>query len=195
MAHRTVGVGQTIRLSGTATTSTAFKVQSNVLRIVASGANAYVAIGTDPVAKATDYLVTSSQPETLAMLKMSQRVVSITKGSTTVLAAPEGTQMPFNLGDRVTLVVGDTSKIDTNYLTGDNPIVDTKVVGKSRTAGVGGDFLEKITVEANTSGVSTAFSPTTHATLFMSNKVSVISPNSNANSVVQIQQVQTTGSA
>ena len=30
MAHRTVGVGQTIRLSGTATTSTAFKVQSNV---------------------------------------------------------------------------------------------------------------------------------------------------------------------
>ena len=195
MAHRTVGVGQTIRLSGTATTSTAFKVQSNVLRIVASGANAYVAIGTDPVATATDYLVTSSQPETLAMLKMSQRVVSITKGSTTVLAAPEGTQMPFNLGDRVTLVVGDTSKIDTNYLTGDNPIVDTKVIGKSRSAGVGGDFEEKITVEANTSGVSTAFTPTGNATLFMSNKVSVISPNSDANSVVQIQQVQTTGSA
>ena len=195
MAHRTVGVGQTIRLSGTATTSTAFTVQSNVLRIVASGANAYVAIGTDPVATATDYLVTSSQPETLAMLKQSQRVISITNGATTVLAAPEGTQMPFNLGDRVTLVVEDTSKIDTNYLTGDNPIVDVKVIGKSRSAGVGGDFSEKITVEANTSGVSTAFSPTTHATLFMSNKVSVISPNSNANSVVQIQQVQTTGSA
>ena len=195
MAHRTVGVGQTIRLSGTATTSTAFKVQSNVLRIVASGANAYVAIGTDPVAKATDYLVTSSQPETLAMLKMSQRVVSITKGSTTVLAAPEGTQMPFNLGDRVTLVVGDTGKIDTNYLTGESAIVDTQVVGKSRSAGVGGDFEEKVTVEANTSGISTAFSATTHATLFMSNKVSVISPNSDANSVVQIQQVQTTGSA
>ena len=195
MAHRTVGAGQSIALTGTATTSTAFKVQSNVLRIVASGANAYVAIGTDPVATATDYLVTSSQPETLAMLKMSQRVVSITKGSTTVLAAPEGTQMPFNLGDRVTLVVGDTSKIDTNYLTGDNPIVDTKVVGKSRSAGVGGDFEEKITVEANTAGVSTAFTPTGNATLFMSNKVSVISPNSDASSVVQIQQVQTTGSA
>ena len=195
MAHKTVGVGQTIRLSGTATTSSAFTVQSNVLRVVATDGNAYVAIGTDPVATATDYLVTSSQPETLAMLKMSQRVISITNGATTTLAAPEGTQMPFNIGDRVTLVVGDTSKIDTNYLTGDNPIVDTKVVGKSRSAGVGGDFEEKITVEANTSGVSTAFSPTTHATLFMSNKVSVNSPNSNANSVVQIQQVQTTGSA
>ena len=54
MAHRTVGVGQTIRLSGTATTSTAFKVQSNVLRVVATDGNAYVAIGTDPVATATD---------------------------------------------------------------------------------------------------------------------------------------------
>ena len=195
MAHSTVGVGQTIRLSGTATTSTAFTVQSNVLRIVASGANAYVAIGTDPVATATDYLVTSSQPETLAMLKQSQRVFSITNGSTTVLAAPEGTQMPFNLGDRVTLVVGDTSMIDTNYLTGDSKIVDVKVIGNSRSAGVGGDFSEKVTVEANTSGVSTAFTPTGNATLFMSNKVSVISPNSDANSVVQIQQVQTTGSA
>ena len=195
MAHKTVGVGQTIRLSGTATTSSAFTVQSNVLRVVASDGNAYVAIGTDPVATATDYLVTSSQPETLAMLKQSQRVISITNGATTVLAAPEGTQMPFNLGDRVTLVVEDTSKIDTNYLTGDNPIVDVKVIGKIRSAGVGGDFEEKVTVEADTSGISTAFSPTTHATLFMSNKVSVISPNSDANSVVQIQQVQTTGSA
>ena len=194
MAHRTVGVGQTIRLSGTATTSTAFKVQSNVLRIVASGANAYVAIGTDPVATATDYLVTSSQPETLAMLKMSQRVVGITTidGGKTVLSAPEGTQMPFNLGDRVTLDYEGDSTNDSNYTT---LINDTKVVGKSRSAGVGGDFEEKITVEANTAGVSTAFTPTGNATLFMSNKVSVISPNSDANSVVQIQQVQTTGSA
>ena len=93
MAHRTVGVGQTIRLSGTATTSTAFKVQSNVLRIVASGADAYVAIGTDPVATTTDFLVSSGEPESLAMLKMSQRVVGITTidGGKTVLSAPEGT--------------------------------------------------------------------------------------------------------
>ena len=47
----------------------------------------------------------------------------------------------------------------------------------------------------NTAGITTAFDPGCHATLFMSNKVSVISPNSDANSVVQIQQVQTTGSA
>ena len=192
MAYRTVGAGQSIALTGTATTSTAFKVQSNVLRIVASGADAYVAIGTDPVATTTDFLVSSGEPESLAMLKQSQRVVSITKGSTTVLAAPEGTQMPFNLGDRVTLDYEGDSTNDSNYTT---LINDTKVVGKSRSAGVGGDFSEKVTVEANTSGVSTAFTPTGNATLFMSNKVSVISPNPTAASVVYIQQVQTTGSA
>ena len=188
MAYRTVGAGQSIALTGTATTSTAFKVQSNVLRIVASGANAYVAIGTDPVATATDYLVTSNQPETLAMLKMSQRVSGITTGTTTVISCPEGTQMPFQIGDRVSIDGANFAHY--NVL-----ISDTKVVGKSRTAGVGGDFLEKITVEANTAGITTAFDPGCHATLFMSNKVSVISPNSDANSVVQIQQVQTTGSA
>ena len=192
MAYRTVGAGQSIALTGTATTSTAFKVQSNVLRIVASGADAYVAIGTDPVAKTTDFLVPSSEPESLAMLRMSQRVVGITKGSTTVLEAPEGTQMPFQIGDRVTLDYEGDSTNDSNYTT---LINDTKVVGKSRSAGVGGDFSEKITVEANTSGISTAFTPTGNATLFMSSKVSVISPNPTAASVVYIQQVQTTGSA
>ena len=192
MAHRTVGVGQTIRLSGTATTSSAFTVQSNVLRVVASDGNAYVAIGTDPVATTSDYIVTTQGPESLAMLKQSQRVVGITKGTTTVLQAPEGTTMPFNIGDRVTLDFEGNTKNDSNWTT---LINDTKVVGKSRSAGVGGDFSEKITVEANTAGVSTAFTPTGNATLFMSNKVSVISPNPTAAAVVYIQQVQTTGSA
>jgi len=192
MAHRTVGAGQSIALTGTATTSSAFKVQSNVLRIVATGGNAYVAIGTDPVATASDYIVTTQGPESLAMLKMSQRVVGITKGTTTVLQAPEGTQMPFNIGDRVTLDFEGNTKNDSNWTT---LISDTKVVGKSRSAGVSGDFSEKITVEANTAGISTAFTPTGNATLFMSNKVSVISPNPTAAAVVYIQQVQTTGSA
>ena len=119
MAYRTVGAGQSIALTGTATTSTAFKVQSNVLRIVASGAHAYVAIGTDPVATTTDFLVSSGEPESLAMLKMSQRVVGITTidGCKTVLSAPEGTQMPFNLGDRVVLDYEGDSTNDSNYTT------------------------------------------------------------------------------
>ena len=193
MAHRTVGVGQTIRLSGTATTSSAFTVQSNVLRVVATDGNAYVAIGTDPVATATDYLVTSSQPETLAMLRMSQRVVGITTGATTVLEAPEGTQMPFNIGDRVTLDYEGNTKNDSNYTT---LINDTKVVGKSRSAGVGGDFLEKITVEANTTGIITAYTSNSGGSVMTSHKLSaIIADGETANSAacLYFQQVQRTG--
>ena len=188
MAHRTVGIGTSIALTGTATTSPAFKVQSNVLRIVATGGNAYVAIGTDPVATAADYIVTTGQPETLAMLKQSQRVVGITKGTTTVLECPEGTQMPFQLGDRVSIDGANFAHY--NVL-----LSNVQVIGKSRSAGVGGDFAEKITVKADTSGITTAFDAGCHASLFMSNRVSVISPNPTAAAVVYIQQVQTTGSA
>ena len=168
--------------------------QTDTLRVVNhSGNGIHVAIGNTPTASSSNYFMDKHTEAFLSLGPvLSQRVVSITKGSTTVLAAPEGTQMPFNLGDRVTLDYEGDSTNDSNYTT---LINDTKVVGKSRSAGVGGDFEEKITVEANTAGVSTAFTPTGNATLFMSNKVSVISPNSDANSVVQIQQVQTTGSA
>ena len=188
MTVRTVGIGSSVPINSTAKISSAFNVQSNVMRIVAKGKNAHVAINTGTAATNEDFFITAGEEETISITKGSQAVVSITNGSTTILEAPEGTQMPFIIGDYVTL---DTAN-DTNYTT---LINDTKVVGKSRSAGVGGDFEEKITVEANTAGVSTAFTPTGNATLFMSNKVSVISPNSDANSVVQIQQVQTTGSA
>ena len=188
MTIRPVGAGASVRLAGTATTSAAFNVQSTVMRLVAKGASAHVAIGTEPIATNASFFILGGEEEQIALTKGSQAVVGITTGTTTILEAPEGTQMPFIVGDFVTL---DTAN-DTNYTT---LINDTKVVGKSRSAGVGGDFSEKVTVEANTSGVSTAFTPTGNATLFMSNKVSVISPNSDANSVVQIQQVQTTGSA
>jgi len=191
MTLRPVGAGASVIIAGTATTSSAFRVRTNALRVVAKGKGCHVAIGTDPVATTANFYVAAGEPETLAMTKASQVVASVTKGTTTVITAPEGTQMPFNLGDRVTLDA-PAAKIDSNWLT---LINDTKVVGKSRSAGVGGDFLEKITVEANTAGIATAFSPTTHATLFMSNKVSVISPNPTAAAVAYIQQVQTTGSA
>ena len=79
-------------------------------------------------ATTTDFIVTSDEPESLAMLKMSQRVVGITKilmVVTTVDSFPEGTQMPFNLGDQVVLdqYEGDSTN-DSNYTT---LINDTKV--------------------------------------------------------------------
>ena len=103
MAHRAVGAGQSIALAGTAATSSAFKVQSSVVRVVAKGAPAFVAIGTNPVATTSDYYVPAGGTATLGITKASQRVVDIIVGAATTLVCPEGTQMPFVVGDRVTI--------------------------------------------------------------------------------------------
>ena len=66
MTHIPVGIGSSIVIStGVATTSTAFSVQSTVLRVVAVGGAAHVAIGTEPSATTTDYYVSSSTRPTI----------------------------------------------------------------------------------------------------------------------------------
>ena len=123
MAHRPVGTGvtATFAAAGTAKTTAAFQVQSNSVRIVPVGTAVNVAIGTDPMATTSDYYIPSGGSAVLALTKASQAVASITKGSTTVLVAPEGTQMPFVVGNRVTL----TDANDSNWTT---LINDTKVL-------------------------------------------------------------------
>ena len=68
MAHRAVGAGQSIALAGAAATAT-FKVQSSVMRVVAKGAPAFVAIGTEPTATTSDYYVPAGGTATLALTK------------------------------------------------------------------------------------------------------------------------------
>ena len=74
--------------------------------------NAHVAINTGTIATNEDFFITAGEEETISITKGSQAVVGITNGSTTILEDPEGTQMPFIIGDYVTL---DTN--DTNYTT------------------------------------------------------------------------------
>jgi len=57
MAHRSVGAGSSIAINVTSAQSSAFSVQSNVLRVVPVGAGAHIAIGTNPTAATTDYYV------------------------------------------------------------------------------------------------------------------------------------------
>jgi hypothetical protein len=104
MTHRPVGVGASFNFSaGTATTSTAFSVQSNTIRVVAVGAAAHIAVGGTPSATTADYFVPSGGTVTLALTKASNRIVGVTTGTSTVLTCPEGTQLPFGVGDYVTL--------------------------------------------------------------------------------------------
>ena len=77
MAHRTVGAGQSVTTSGTSAKSSAISVKSSILRLTARGEDAHVAIGTEPTATVTDYIIPAGTSETLGITKASQRVVSI----------------------------------------------------------------------------------------------------------------------
>jgi len=188
MAHRPVGTGvtATFAAAGTAKTTAAFQVQSNSVRIVPVGTAVNVAIGTDPVATTSDYYIPSGGSAVLAMTKASQAVESITKGSTTTITCPEGTQMPFVVGNRVTL----TDANDSNWTT---LINDTKVLTVDSSSDYQGYFQTRLTVEANTSGISTAFN-FKGASLVNTLKVSAI-PNGAAAGSIWVQQVQVSGDA
>ena len=185
MAHRPVGSGTSISTTSTAALTTSFSVQSDVLRIVALGANAFVAIGTDPSATLGDYLIPSGTSATLALTKASQRVVGITTGTNTIITCPEGTQMPFGVGDRVTLS-------GANFAQYNSIITHAKVLSVNTKSDFNGNFQTSITVEADTSGITTAFS-SQDATLRNSQRVSAIT-NGGAGSIF-VQQIQISGQA
>jgi len=95
--------------------------------------------------------------------------------------------MPFVVGDRVT--IQDSS--DSNY---DTKISNAQVTNVYHSSGRDGYFQTRIKVSADTSGISTAFDPGCHASLYRSNSVSAI-PNGGAAGSLWIQQVQVSGDA
>ena len=151
MTVRTVGIGSSVPLNATAKLSNAFNVQSTVMRIVAKGASAHVAITTGPLATNTDFFILGGEEEQIALTKGSQVVVGITTGTTTILEAPEGTQMPFIIGDYVTL---DTAN-DANYTTLINHVKVTDVKNTIPSIDGGGYTRSRVTVDANTAGIIT----------------------------------------
>ena len=195
MAHQPVGSGASIALTtDTAnTTSSGIAQQSDTLRVVLVGADAvqgaHVAIGTDASATTASYYVVKNEPASISLSRpSSQRVIGITTGATTLIDFPEGTGSPFAVGSRVNLTVTDQSYYD-------DIIKDSSVTAVDNTAGVGGAFATRITLDADTSGIKTDIS--TYATLRNSFKVSALAKG-NAASVtgaLYYQQVQVTGEA
>ena len=192
MTVRTVGIGSSVPLNATAKLSNAFNVQSTVMRIVAKGASAHVAITTGPLATNTDFFILGGEEEQIALTKGSQVVVGITTGTTTILEAPEGTQMPFIIGDYVTL---DTAN-DANYTTLINHVKVTDVKNTIPSIDGGGYTRSRVTVDANTSGISTAYTSNSGGSLMTSKKISAkIADGETASSTacLYFQQVQKTG--
>ena len=191
MTVRTVGIGSSVPLNSTAKISNAFNVQSNVMRIVAKGASAHVAINTGTAATNLDFFILGGEEESISITKGSQAVVGITTGTTTILEAPEGTQMPFIVGDFVTL---DTAN-DSNYTSIINHVKVTDV-NNNMPYGASGFAKSRITVAANTAGIITAYNSNSGGSVMTSHKVSaIIADGETANSAacLYFQQVQRTG--
>lgn len=183
MAHRPVGLGSSFSFSaGTATTSVAFSVQSSVLRVVSVGGDAFISVGGNPSATVNDYYVPTGGTATLALTKASNRVVGITTGTTTVITVPQGTQVPFAVGDYVSLTTVGQSYYDFSH---------KEVLSVNTTSGFDGYHQTRMTVNHNSSGVVTAFSAP-DATVVISNKVSARGVGSGT---LYYQQVQISGQA
>ena len=183
MAHRPVGAGSSFTFTaGAATTSSAFTVQSSVLRVVAVGGAAHVAIGVTPAATNTDYYIPAGETVTLGLTKASNRVVGVTTGTTTIVAVPEGTQVPFAVGDYVSLTATGQSYYDFTH---------QRVLSIDTTAGVDVYYSTRMTVNYNSSGIVTAFSAA-DASVVVSNKISAYGVGSGT---LYFQQVQITGQA
>ncbi len=183
MAHRPIGAGSSFTFTaGAATTSSAFSVQSSVLRVVAVGGAAHVTIGASPTASNSDYYVAAGESVTLGLTKASNRVVGVTTGATTIVTVPEGTQVPFGVGDYVTLTAAGQPYYNFSH---------QEVLSVDTTSGVSGYNQTRMTVNYNSSGITTAFA-SPDASVVISNKVSAYGVGSGT---LYYQQVQITGQA
>ena len=198
MAHSPiVGTGISFAATVTSGMTTSFAIKTPYLRITPRGAGAHVAFSQTAVTVTADtgsYFIPDGTSETLAMSRYSQKVVGITIGATTVLTCPEGQQMPFNVGNLVRLVCPITSS--------NGDIVNqynftAQVTAIDNTASTyDGTFQTKVTVDAVTTGVSTAWTASNgraDTVLYSAGRLAARTDGAAGN--INIIQVQTTGDA
>ena len=115
MTLRTVGAGTSITTSATSAQSGPISGKSTAIRVVATGQNTHVAIGTDPTAAVTDFVVPKDSAATLGFTNTSAKVAAISTSTTyTIIDFPQGTSSPFAVGDYVSLDLADGSS-QTSY--------------------------------------------------------------------------------
>ena len=189
MTLRTVGAGTSITTGAASQQSVPISGKSTAIRVVATGQNTHVAIGTEPTAAVTDFVVPKDSAATLAFSNTSARIVSYTKGTTTILDFPEGTSSPFGVGDYVSLSCPANTDFDFTHKR-----VKT-VYDKARTSqAYAGEnyFGQRIIVEHNSGSVSGTFNDP-DATIRGSFKVAARTDSGSGK--LYIQQVQIAGDA
>ena len=194
MALNPVGSGSSLTVS----TDTAKVIangiaqQSDTLRVTLVGASglegAHIKVGEMPTATTADFYLVKGETATISIHRpSSQRVIGITTGSTTIVQFPEGTGSPFGVGNSVSITATDQSYYD-------DIIKDSSVTAVDNSAGVGGAFATRITLDADTSGIKTDYVSTNWAELRSSFKVSSFGIGLGAKTgALYFQQVQITG--
>ena len=115
MTLRTVGAGTSITPGAASQQSIPISGKSTAIRVVATGQNTHVAIGTDPTAAVTDFVVPKDSAATLGFTNTSAKVAAISTSTTyTIIDFPQGTSSPFAVGDYVSLDLADGSS-QTSY--------------------------------------------------------------------------------
>tara|TARA_B100001109_G_scaffold9459_1_gene7148 strand:+ start:942 stop:1538 length:597 start_codon:yes stop_codon:yes gene_type:complete len=198
MAHSPiVGTGISFTAVAAGTVSTSFAIKSPYLRITPRSAGVHVAFSQTAATVTTDeggYYIPSGTSETLAMSRYSQKIVGITIGATTVLTCPEGQTMPFNVGNLVRLVCPITSSngdiVNQYNFTAQVTAIDNTAMQAY------GSFQTKVTVDAVTTGVSTAWTASNgRADTVLYSAGRLIAKSDGASTDVNIIQVQTAGDA
>ena len=198
MAHSPiVGTGISFAAVAAGTVSTSFAIKSPYLRITPRSAGVHVAFSQTAATVTTDeggYYIPSGTSETLAMSRYSHKVVGITIGATTVLTCPEGQTMPFNVGNLVRLVCPITSSngdiVNQYNFTAQVTAIDNTAMQAY------GSFQTKVTVDAVTTGVSTAWTASNgRADTVLYSAGRLIAKSDGASTDVNIIQVQTAGDA
>ena len=176
--------------------------KTDTLRVVATGTDGFVAIGTLPTATAANgYYIPSGGTGSISLgAPGANRVIGVTTTTATagvngadgsyvtVIDFPEGTGSPFAVGSRVNLTVTDQSYYD--------DVVGFATVSKVWSgSGRNGYFSTRITVDADTSGIVTAYSSDNYAELRNSFKVSALAKGGavTGKSTLYYQQVQISG--
>jgi len=189
MTLRTVGAGTSITTGAASQQSIPISGKSTAIRVVATGQNTHVAIGTEPTAAVTDFVVPKDSAATLGFTNTSAKVVSYTKGTTTILDFPQGTASPFAVGDYVSLSCPANTDFDFTHKRVKTVYDKTSAVNY----GAGENwFGQRIIVEHNSGSVSGTFNDP-DATLRASFKVAARTDSGSGK--LYIQQVQISGEA
>ena len=200
MAHSPiVGTGISMVTALASGMSTSFAIKTPYVRLTAIGEGAHVAFSQTSRTVTADtgsYYIPAGTSETLSMSRYSQKIVGITStvNDSTILTCPEGMTLPFNVGNVVELVCPITSS--NGDLVNQYNFIGIVTAIDNTAMQAYGTFQTKVTVDASTVGVSTAFTESNgraDTVLYSAGRIAARSDGGPAG--LHIIQVQTTGDA